>query len=77
VPWNNKAYHGPGPVKFVEMTIASIKMSFPVNRRAVWEKNVDRDTNDNSPSTSCIVSILRPNNHEGKYKIFSHHLEKP
>jgi hypothetical protein len=38
VPWNNKAYHGPGPVKFAKMPIASIKMSFSVNRRAVWER---------------------------------------
>jgi hypothetical protein len=37
-PWNNKAYHGPSPIKFAKISIASLNMSFPVNRRAVREK---------------------------------------
>jgi hypothetical protein len=39
VPWNMKAYHGPGPVKFAKMTIASIKMSL----QGSVGKNVDHD----------------------------------
>jgi hypothetical protein len=42
VPWNNKAYHGPGPINFSKMSVASIKMSFSVNKSSVG-KNVDHD----------------------------------